>query len=466
MNTVINSKYGKIDIDLEIDISILNIRISTSKESDELINNEGLNESESFLIITSNIQIKDYESVSDVPALIRPKFLIALGIISFLTKKAFTPFQFSRSISKTVENLEELTEDKIIFNGENITADFIQLKAFIENEEVSKKRLLYSLLDRWRKALYLEEESEETMMFDDEVLLSYFHILELLASEYYKDQKKELQILVKGFTDNLMTNIFLSKGRKLESKTKEKIKLLEKVIVQDISVANKILYMLKQQDILTDRLTSFIGELIADRNSVAHGRQVYQDRVIYPVPPFFPLVKNRLYPFDTLRILSARTIAIFIQSNLHEEEWNESQEIFLPTIEEIDKFLKEKSYENLTNEDFINGKINDITPYKISIYLLENKLKPTIVITALKKFIINISFNEDEIMESIIAILVIIDFAEEELKKKCIEIIKIASKNRWRPFWHSSFRDMKYHLEYHGFKPKELEKLIANKEIR
>ena len=45
------------------------------------------------------------------------------------------------------------------------------------------------MLDRWRKAQGQLIESDEQGLYEDEALLSFFHTLELLVSEYQKKQK-------------------------------------------------------------------------------------------------------------------------------------------------------------------------------------------------------------------------------------------------------------------------------------
>ena len=467
MKAALILKYRKIDFSLDIEANILNTRIYTTESLDsEKREEDELGENEKYFVITIEVQLKEYESIVDAAAHARPQLLIALGIVSLITQRAFTPFEFYGGRSLITKDKLEENEIMFLYNGVDYSVDFIKIQQYVVDKKDHEKRLLYSLLDRWRKAIYLEESSEESLLHDDEILLSYFHTLELLSSEYYKSQKVELTKLIDSFTSEIMSKIYLSKGRKLENDFREKKKILEGIIVSDLSVGNKILYMLKEQNLLNDRVASFIASLIQDRNAVAHGRQVYQDKVIYPVPPFFPLIRKQTYSFDLLRVLTARSIAIFVGLELHKEDWEELEIDIFPPIEKLDEFIAKKTFTSLSNKEFVQGKIENITPYTISHYLLEGKLKPKIVILILENFINNFGYSEEEIHESILAIIIIADHANEGLKEKCIEIIKRASDKEWIPFGYSKFRDVLYYLEYLGIKTDVLETLIADDEIK
>ncbi len=184
-------------------------------------------------------------------------------------------------------------------------------------KESNDKEFIYSLLDRWRKGLYMESESENNTVYNDETILSYFHILELLTTKYTDNQKLELKTNINDFTYSILRDTFLYDSNRLEEETKSKSKLIESLLLPELSISSKIFFMLKEQRMLTDRLKSFIYDFVKDRNTVAHGSQVYQDRVIFPVPPFFPLIKIQNYSVEFYRILTAKAIENYIGINLY-----------------------------------------------------------------------------------------------------------------------------------------------------
>ncbi len=300
------------------------------------------------------------------------------------------------------------------------------------------------------------------MIHDDEVLLSHFHILELLSTKYYARQKELATQSIKQFSENILKDIYLLEGNQLQSEQSSKSKLIESILISELPVASKIMFMFQEQGILTHRLKAFISDLVKDRNSVAHGRHVYQERVIFPVPPFFPLIRNREYSFEMLRILSGRSIASFLNLDYLDEEWAELG--LPPSIDELNKFISEKRFEKIKIDDFYAGNDNDITPYTFAYYLLNKKLKIENAIIALSDTILKYRKIEDEITQIVLAVVLIVDKAKGELKNKCIEIIKLSSENRWLPDF--KMRDVLYYLEYLGHEPKTLREMITKREIR
>lgn len=458
-----HTTIAEIDLALDIDIFILNSRIFTTTDISKISPTRQKEKGKNYLCISIEIQLEEFESVTDGAVYARPRFLIILGILTLLTQELFTPFDFFGN-STVVGKLEKQNAEKFKFNSINYLEYINQIIAFVNSSEENDKRLFYSLIDRHRKALFLEKESEENMIHNDEILLSHFHILELLSTKYYPKQKQLIKESINQFSEHILKDIYLQDGNHLQSEQISKGKLVESVFLSELPVASKIMFMFQEQGILTNRLKSYILDLVKDRNSVAHGRQVYQESVIFPVPPFFPLVRNREYSFEILRILSARAISIFLDLNYLEEEWSDFQMYLHPTIQELNNFISEKRYEKLSIEDFYEGNDNNITPYTIAHYLLNKKLKIDQAIPALSSVILNFREVEEETIQIILAILLIVDDSTEKLKEKCIDIIKISSKNGWYPNF--KMRDILYHLEYLGHKPIILRTMITEREIR
>lgn len=453
----------ELEIDLDIDVSFLDARILTTTDLSKFDKHFKSEKGKKYLCISIEIQLDDFESVSDGAAYARPRLLIILGVLSFLTQELFTPFEFlSNTIS--IGALERGEDNKFIFNESNYLPDIEQIIVLTESHDENKKRLFYSLIDRFRKALFLEKESEENMIHDDEVLLSHFHILELLSTKYYAQQKQLAIQTIKEFSENILANIYLLEGNHLQTEQSSKSKLVESIFIPELPVASKIMFMLQQQGILTHRLKSFISDLVKDRNAVAHGRQVYQERVIFPVPPFFPLIRNRDYSIEMLRILSGRTISRFLELDNLNEEWTEFHDNLPPSIDELNSFINEKEFEKITIDDFYGGNENDITPYTFAYYLLSKKLKIENVIPALSNIILNYREIEEEIIQIILAVVLVVDNASDKLKEKCIEVIKLSSEKGWLPNF--KMRDVLYYLEYLGHEPKILRDMIENQEIK
>lgn len=461
---VVHIYTREIDFNLELDIEFIGIRMLTGT-AEELLreNNHSEKKDSPHLAIVIQNQLELFESVTDGMAYSRPRLLIAFGVLSYFTQQIFTPFETYPS-SSFVGEFDKECKNKFTYEETDLIEEYNLFKTKVNSHK--DKEFIYSLLDRWRKGLYMETESEDNMIYDDETLLSYFHILELLTTKYEDKQKKELKSKIKDFSKSTFEDSFLFEGHHLKQEINAKSKIIEGLLLPELSVSSKIFYMFKEQGILTYRLKSFITNFVKDRNSVAHGRQVYQDRVIFPVPPFFPLIKNRDYPEEFYRILTGKAISNFIGINLYSQEWDEISQVIIPTFDELRLFQTEKKFEKLTNQDFCEGKENDITPFVVSHYLISKKLKVKEALKILTPFINNYNETENETIMSIWAIIIILDILEAgELREKCIEIIKVAEKNNWHPNYFK-MRDVMYNLEYFGFEVKGLKDLIRRKEIR
>ncbi|MCD8402054.1 hypothetical protein [Tenacibaculum finnmarkense] len=445
-----------VDIELHVDIDFLDIRITSFK----------LNSSSDVkyrLDIIIQTQLEEFESLTDGIAYTRPKLLIAFGILSYTTGEVFTPFDTIQS-NAIIGDFTIFCTNKFNYNGKCLLDKYLLFESKVKSHE--DKNFIYSLLDRWRKGLFLEQESTDNMIYDDETLLSYFHILELLTTKYEKEQRKEVVEKINSFTANLLTDSFFLSHGNLENKTTEKSKLIEGLLATEFSVANKISYMFNKQGLLSSQIKYFIADFIKDRNSVAHGRTVYQDRVIFPVPPFFPLIKIKNYELEFYRILTAKSIDSYLEIDFYNDEWLELTNIIMPSYDTLKEFYKEKKFENLSNVDFCNGVENNITPYVVSHYLTSKKIKPKQALEILTNFIENYQETEEETIMSIWSIIIILDYIQDKsLKNKCIEIIKIAYSKKWHP---SCFkmRDELYTLEYYGFETKEFKNLLQKKVIR
>lgn len=445
-------KFIELECHAEIDINILDSRVYTTEVEGKL-----------NLCIEIQVELENFESLADAPLYARSRFLIILGIISFLTQEAFTPIDANKTRSSLGE-LSEVKNEMFIYESKDFLHIFKSIIKFLEEEEENKIRLFYSLIDRWRKALYLEKESEENMIHDEEAILSYFHILELLSTEYHKTQKDKAFNKIDAFLMSFLKEINFLTDQQLESEMNAKKKIIREILLTNLPIKSKILYMLNEQDLLTDRLNSFITQITDDRNSVAHGRQVFQDKLIIPFPPFFPLIKNRKYSLDTIRCLSARIIALYINTEYLKGEWDFLASQLEPTASEIKSFIEEKKYTLLSSLEFCEGEIDNITPELLTELILDKKIKLQTALEIFSEFILNFSRNEEETIQLTMISTLLVDIAEGEVKDKCLEIIKFSYENNLVPGF--GMKELLYDLELFDFKPKILRQMIVEDKVR
>jgi hypothetical protein len=418
-----------------------------------------------YLQLSIEFELKDYESLADAPIFIRPLYLSLLGIISFLVSEPFTVFNTVQS-STTVDGniLDKLKagqQNKLVIDDLDFTDDLNEFLDKLEELKEHEKSLFFSLLDRWRKARYMEDESDDSFLYEDEATLSYFHVLELLGDVYSKHLSIKADTLIKDFSNTFNSSILSLHMNALENENNAKLKLLSGILLKDISVTSKILFFLKYFKLYDNRLAFWIRNLVEARNSVAHGRRVHYTKAISPVKPFFPLISNNLYPLRFLRILTAKAISSHIGISLYSEEWDEIKAFLLDDDSAIKIFLKEefKRKEDLNNDEerIVFGGVN--------YHLLANKLKPESCIDFYKFYLGSEAENEIFLASNAEAIVILFEMIREQSFEVVLKLA-ITNIHRLDCNPHGRFRDMRYFLDFHNFKSPKLEILIANETVR
>ena len=420
-----------------------------------------------YLQLSIEFELKDYESFHDAPIFTRPIYLSLLGIISFLVSEPFTVFNtVQSSISKEIDgnildNLKTRQQNKLVIYDVDFTDDLNEFLDKLEELKEHEKSLFFSLLDRWRKARYMEDESDDNFLYDDEATLSYFHVLELLGDVYSKHLSIKADTLIKEFSNTFNLSILSLHMNALENENNAKLKLLSGILLKDISVTSKILFFLKHFKLYDNRLAFWIRNLVEARNSVAHGRRVHYTKAISPVKPFFPLISNNLYPLRFLRILTAKAISSHIGISLYSEEWDEIKAFLLDDDSTIKIFLKEefKRKEDLNNDEerIVFGGVN--------YHLLANKLKPESCIDFYKFYLGTEAENEIFLASNAEAIVILFEMIREQSFEVVLKSA-ITNIHRLNCNPHGRFRDMRYFLDFHNFKSPKLEILIANETVR
>jgi hypothetical protein len=103
----------------------------------------------------------------------------------------------------------------------------------------------------------------------------------------------------------------------------------------------------------TNKTDFFVRQLIDMRNSIAHGRKAYYNKAVYPVLPFFPIIKNILYPVKYLRIFVAQIMCLKLEVSLYEEEWNEVEKELIISHTEMKDYLKSNTFNKI---EYISNK--------------------------------------------------------------------------------------------------------------
>lgn len=132
---------------------------------------------------------QNYNGISEIDRYCRSQILIIQGIISFFTGFPLTVYNCYESSSEIGLNQYCVQGTHLIINDVDFTSDLIKMIERIKEEP----QLTITLLDRWRKALYLKSESYYADLYCDESTLNFFHIFELFGECYAKELKNTLE---------------------------------------------------------------------------------------------------------------------------------------------------------------------------------------------------------------------------------------------------------------------------------
>ncbi|WP_373034237.1 hypothetical protein [Sulfurovum sp.] len=432
---------------------------TTERIDDETINDFG------FIKISIPCDLKEYESISDAPVFTRSKYLVLLGIISFVIDDPVDVF--GPKTNKYIFNeggiwSHEDIENSLVIDKVDSTGLLSEIITKLKEISPHNKTLIFSLLDRWRKARYMEKDSEESLIYTDEATLSYFHVLELLGDLYSKKISEKSKELIKEFTSKYNSEILSLSGQSLENENNAKLKLVSSILSKDISVASKIMYFLKELGLYSNQTAFWIKTLVEARNSVAHGRRVFYDKSIFPVQPFFPLVSNSIYPMQFLRVLAANVISKYLGVSLYSNEWNIINVYLIKDDHVTKEYLKRGAFESIeeidTNEiAIIRGGLNS--------FILNKKISPSSCFKFYEFYLSTEIDNEEFLYTNIHAIVILYESTKEPGLNALLEKA-IINTHKLECNIDEKFRDTMYFLDFHGFETPKLELLIESGDIR
>ncbi len=420
------------------------------------------------LVIEIKSPIDGIYGVNEIARCVRPKLLIIQGILSFLANFPFTIYQVMQSSSSFYENSQAINQNEIqvllfLVKGKDRSADLYKLLQAVCSEEIKNKKFLVSLLDRWRKALFLKRKSgSEELLYADEAFLAYFHTLELLASHCQKDIEKECDDKITNFLRDIFENTLRSRGYRLEKEVQDNLKPFRTLLTNggQISVYSKICYFLSQFKMLDAKSQNLVAILVNTRNKIAHGQQVYQEQLTWPLPPFFPLNEEPEYRLQKVEILAARSIASYVGLDIWQEEWEDLHQWLEPPIDLIKKFILEKHFQNISSKEFLLGIDEGIRPSSIIDAFLSNKLKFRQVEESLRSVILDVDLSEDEVENLWWAAIVLTDSQDEELSKRCKDIVEEAYNQS-----STDVKDIFKYFEYKNIKLPWIEEWMEKKRM-
>jgi len=414
-----------------------------------------------YLIIDSTYNIEEYDSITEGSAKSRPQLLVIQGILAFFTNEVFLASYCINIINRITNQhiVEDMTQVTLIVNKQNLQNDLTTLLTTIKNSDENKKVLIYTLLERFRKALHFEKLSEENFAYIDESVLAYIHILEVLADEF----KHNLEINLKEEKDRLITEIISEAKNCNNSIPTKKLKSLLNILnTSQISLKSKITQMLKEFSLDNEKSLSIVSRFIEHRNSIAHGRKnLYQDIVVFPLKPFFSFIQDIYENPIAIKLLACASFSNYTNLKIWQNEWKEYLlDYEFPTLSMVKIFIKNNTHKNISNKEFLKGKIDSITPIVLTYYYIKGKIKFSQLELVLSE-VVKTSRKTENICYSLFDSCVILsDSKDKELAQKAQNLIKKAYENKTFP--HSNIRDIIKDLQYNNISIEWFENWLRN----
>lgn len=235
------TKYVPIEIDFEIDFCTNEAKAYTTSE----FSSDSTSKKEFFLVIEVWTQLDNdvSESSENVLLYTRPSILIVLSIISYLLNHPLSAHGISGCELGNVKMLGDETEiasgdtkpneirvSKFVHGQVDKSGDLLIILEAVYKREESASGFVVSLLSRWHKARYLEEQGE-VILYCEESFLVYFHIIELFSNYYIKEQKKEVEDQIKKFIKELSSTTLKLRDKRLEQFSEEKFKAIYPILI-------------------------------------------------------------------------------------------------------------------------------------------------------------------------------------------------------------------------------------------
>ena len=399
------------------------------------------------IVVLTECKIESYNSITETNRYSRGQILTIQGILSFFTGVPLTVYNNYKSSTRLTPIQYPLGETHLIIENVDFTADLIKLLERITEEP----QLIITLLDRWRKAVYLKCESYDADLYYDEASLNFFHILELFGEYYAKEFKSILEKKIENMMEKHFQLLYFNETQ-VEQMTQQNRKAVTSILIgSNLNLSSKIKYFLEKHELLDDNVSFFIDNMIKIRNAIAHGRITYQTKFIWPLSPFFNLSKDSYENIEFLFILTATMISKYVGMNCWEDEWEATKTFLLPSKDILESFIDDTLIiEDLNSNMLLNGNKYNLTLRTIFNHYIKNPKKQFLkkIEKKIKKYFLEMIINEENAPDIFNISLIFADSEDLTLKNKAIENIKITIKNKW--YGWSNFKDTYSYLDFYN----------------
>ncbi len=452
-------KYFSVEVDFELDFCTHEAKIYTTDRFYELktvsgeLGAESSSDKKAFLVIEVWTQLNDTESSINVLLNTRTPILILLSIISYLLDYPLTIYEAASGETGIAsdEKPNKIKVSKFVHSKIDKSDDLLKILEAIYESGESVNEFLVSVLSRWHKARYLEEQDDASLYYEESFLV-YFHVIELCSNHYSNQQSKEAQDQIERFTRELLSNTLKLRDNQLEQASQEKYKAVRSILLADgqISITSKTCYFLDRVKLLDLKTQYFVEQLVKIRNTIAHGRPVNHKTLSWPLPPFFSIngdVGNFIFE---IRAFTGRVIGAYLSIEAWMDKWSDVHDCLHVPPEYIKKFINENSFKSISPTDFLKGTIEGVRPSSLVKQFLLNRMKFHELEIGLKSFLLDVKVDEDSAFEIFEASIVLADSSDKQLSDRCRNIVFDIHKNELA--WYSNIKDVLREIEQQGVK--------------
>jgi hypothetical protein len=426
--------HCEVDFGWRFDFVALDAHVRTVHPDSE--NPNQVENSKIPLTIEINSQIdSELDSALEAARYSRPTLLTLQGVISFITGKPLTIFDFPKASHTKLETYPVTQPVKVLsceINGVNRVDSLTELLKILDLRD-DKADLLASALDRWRRATYLSHDFTDEDV-SEEVFLGFFHVLELLADEEYNTTKQTVQERIKNFCTDIYMDEFKKSGAGLTNSAKKLADTIETLINDDISVTTKITRLISKYELYSPRLRDFVASLVEVRNAIAHGRYVFQPKLLWSLPAFFPLHEKTNYLLPAIQIFAAHAIDLQYGSTVWNSKWDELKNLFDPTLEDVKKYIGSGKVDDDPISNLLGQHPDGVTILSIVECYLEDKIKFEFLEKGACRFLLKVRLSEQNASMVFPAAVLLADSTNIQLATRSKRIVQKIIEKRWTGF--------------------------------
>ncbi|MFZ1685293.1 MAG: hypothetical protein WAU88_14350 [Candidatus Zixiibacteriota bacterium] len=197
-------------------------------------------------------------------------------------------------------------------------------------------------------------------------------------------------------------------------------------------------------------MDELVERIVRIRNDIAHGRQVYREDLIWPVPQFFPLNPDAFGYTMPVKVLAARAIGRIVGIDAWDSEWHDLVGSLHPTTVELREFIVKRRFEEISPREFLGGQIDNITPDSITSLYVERGIDKNQLAECMFRVLMARPPAGDLKYELTRAAAILADSRDVVLSTRCRKLITSWFKLKKNGLTNTYFRDIYSDLRYKG----------------